>query len=53
MDGVIKNPEDLYETRNQIISVLEGVDPEAEQSNFDWLHRPKKRIRRFDEKMKI
>ena len=39
IEEVIKNPKQLYKTRNNIINAFGGT--EEKELNFDWLHRPK------------
>ena len=41
---MIKNADNFYETRNHVINILEGIEPKIEESNFDWLHRPKEEL---------
>ena len=50
---VIKNAEDLYETRRQIINILEGKEETEDESNLYWLHRPKKELEDLIKNIKI
>ena len=53
MKEVIKNAEDLYETRRQIINILEGKEETEDESNLYWLHRPKKELEDLIKNIKI
>ena len=52
MEEVIENGKDLYETRNKIINILEGIESKVKKSKFHWLHRPKAELEELIKRIK-
>ena len=58
---ILKNPEDLFETRNKIINAFrDGIFPlakyvqkeQTKEINLGWMHRPSTELRDLIEKIK-
>ena len=49
MEQVTENAEDLYKTRNYLISTLEGVELEEldKELKFNWLHSPESKLKKL------